>query len=123
MSHGLFFRAVETGAFENNVNTDLAPRKIACFRHSVNGDLLAVYRDRTGSNNGLAVFSENRLLGSNGVTHSNVITLGGIVLQEVSEHLRAGEVVDSNNFIAFSTEHLTECETTDTAETVNGNFY
>jgi len=48
--------------------------------------------------------------------------LSGIVLKKVSEHLRAGEVVDSNYFVALSVKHLTESKTTDTAEAVNGNF-
>jgi hypothetical protein len=41
----------------------------------------------------------------------------------MSEHLGAGKVVDSNDFIAFCAKHLAESETADTAEAVNGNFY
>ena len=29
---------------------------------------------------------------------------------------------DCNNLIAFCTKHLAECETTDTAKTINSNF-
>jgi hypothetical protein len=57
------------------------------------------------------------------MTESKVVTLSGIILEKVSEHRGAGEVVDSNYFVAFCAEHLTECETTDTAESVNSNFY
>jgi hypothetical protein len=52
-----------------------------------------------------------------------VTTLSGIVLEKVSEHGSLGKVVDSNYFVAFSAEHLAECETADTTETVNSNFY
>jgi hypothetical protein len=57
------------------------------------------------------------------VTHCKVVTLSGVILEKVSEHGGAGKVVDSNNFVTLCAEHLTECETTDTAESVNSNFY
>ena len=44
-------------------------------------------------------------------------------LEQVSKHLGAGQVVDSDNLIALCAEHLAECETTDTAKAVNSNFY
>ena len=46
MSLRLFFGAVETGAFKNNVNADLSPRKIFCIFHCIDFDGLAVYGDR-----------------------------------------------------------------------------
>ena len=49
--------------------------------------------------------------------------LSGVILQQMSQHLRASQVVDSNNFITFSLEHLTESEATNTAEAVNSYFY
>jgi hypothetical protein len=51
-----------------------------------------------------------------------VTTLSGVVLEKVSKHRGLGEVVDSYDFVTLSTEHLTECETTDTAKAVNSNF-
>ena len=33
-----------------------------------------------------------------------------------------GQVIDSDNLEALSAEHLTECQTADTTETVNSNF-
>ena len=76
--------------------------------------------------NGLAVFFEDRFLGIDGVEvladEAAVAFLGGVVLQEVGEHLRAGKVIDGNDFIAFGTKHLTESKTADASESVNRNF-
>ncbi len=49
-------------------------------------------------------------------------TLSGIVFQEVSQHFRAGQVVDSNNLVTLCLKHLAECQTTNTAEAVNSYF-
>ena len=46
----------------------------------------------------------------------------GIILQQVCQHLWAGQVVDCYYLITFGLEHLTECETTNTAKTVNCYF-
>ena len=51
-----------------------------------------------------------------------VTALCSIILQQVSQHGRLGQVVDSNNLITLCAEHLTECETTNTAKTINSNF-
>ena len=48
MSLALFLRAVETGAFENYVNADFAPRKILSVLFSINLKSLAVNSDCTG---------------------------------------------------------------------------
>ena len=52
----------------------------------------------------------------------DIRTLSGIILEQVSQHLRAGQIVDRNNLIAFSVEHLTESQAADTAETINRNL-
>jgi hypothetical protein len=39
----------------------------------------------------------------------------------VSKHFGAGEVIDGDNLITISLEHLTESQTTDTAKTVDSN--
>ena len=49
--------------------------------------------------------------------------LSGVILEKVSEHGRLCKVVDSNNFVTFCTKHLSECKTTDTAETINCYSY
>jgi hypothetical protein len=48
-------------------------------------------------------------------------TLGGVVLQKVSKHFGACEVIDGDYFVTISLEHLTESQTTDTAKTVDSN--
>ena len=48
-------------------------------------------------------------------------TLGGVVLQEVSKHFGAGEVIDGDNFVTISLKHLTERQASDTAKTVDSN--
>ena len=53
---------------------------------------------------------------------ARVITLSGVVLQEVREHLGGGEVVDGDDVGALMREHLTERQTTDAAEAVNSNL-
>ena len=45
VGRSLFFRGVETGALEDNVNAQLAPGKIFCLGLCINGDLLTVYGD------------------------------------------------------------------------------
>ena len=49
-------------------------------------------------------------------------TLSGIILQQMSQHGGAGQVVDGDHFVALGTEHLTERQTANTSKTVNRNF-
>ncbi len=123
MRHGFLLGAVEAGAFQHDVYAKLTPRQISCLRACIDGDFFAVYRDGTGNYNGLAVLAEYGILVGNGVTLCHIATLCGIVFEQVCKHLRAGQVVDCDNLIAFCTEHLTECQTTDTTETIDSNFY
>ena len=123
VSHRLFFGSVESGTFQNYVYAEFTPRKIRSLRASVDGDFLSVYGDGAGNNNGFAVFAENRILISYGMSLSNVTALSRIVFQKVSKHFGARKVVDRNNFIAFRAEHLSERKTTDSSETVNRYFY
>jgi hypothetical protein len=55
--------------------------------------------------------------------YSAITLLSCIILEKVSEHRGLSKVVDSNNIITLSAKHLSERETTDTAETINSNFY
>ena len=53
---------------------------------------------------------------------ARIAALRGVVLQQVSEHLRGSQIVDGNDLIALSAEHLAESETANAAETVNSNL-
>ena len=57
-----------------------------------------------------------------GVTHSHIVALSRIILQQVSQHLGAGQIVDCHDLVALGAEHLTESQTADSTETVNCNF-
>ena len=102
-------------AFKNNIDIKSTPRAVYSIFFSVDLDFLTVNDDGV-----ISVI--NGVCGS-GAQLAAETALSGVILEKVSEHLGAGEVVDSNYFVAFSTEHLAECETTDTTETVNSNFY
>ena len=109
MSLSLSLGGVETGALQNNVNTQLAPGQLGSVGLCVDGDLLAI------DNNVVLAGLDDMTLGS-------VVTLSGIVLQQVSQHLGRGQVVDGDDLEALSTEHLTESQTADTTETIDSNF-
>ena len=111
VSGSLLFGRVEARALEDNINIMLSPRNVFCIALSIDLDRLALDRDRASF-----VISRNRV-------SILVSALGRIVLQQVCEHGRLREVVDSDDFITLSVEHLTECETTDTAKTIDSNFY
>ena len=109
MSRSLLLGGVEAGALQNNIYIMLSPRNLLSLSASVNLDLLAVY--------------SNGILASGYSISILVLALGRVILQQMSEHLRGSEVVDCNNFITLSIEHLTECQTTNTTETINSYFY
>ena len=69
---------------------------------------------------GLAVFLEDRLLGAHGILVL-VGALSGIILEQVGQHLRAGQVVDSDNLITLGIKHLAESKTTDAAKAIDSN--
>ena len=105
---------IEAGALENYVDVELAPRKVLGILLSVDLDLVSVNGDGIlAGGNGVLVLADV----------AAVAALSSIILQEVSKHSRLGQIVDSNDIIALSTEHLTESETTDTAESINRNSY
>ena len=111
VSLSLSLGGVETGALQNNVDTQLAPGQLGSVGLSVDGDLLAVDND--------VVLASLDSVGAEG---QSVCALSGVVLQQVSQHLGRGQVVDSDNFVTLSAEHLTESQTADTAKTINSNF-
>ena len=106
MGGSLFLGGVETSALEHDVDAQLAPRALSSVLDRVDLNFLIF------DNDGI-------LCGLDGLT---VSALSGIVLQKMSEHFRAGKIVDGDDFIAFSTKHLAESKTANTTETVNGNF-
>ncbi|MNC33717.1 hypothetical protein D3C75_821210 [compost metagenome] len=96
----------EACAFQNDLNAQVAPRKL--FRLSVGQNLnfLAVYLEET-------------------VMHFNVTVesaLSCIIFQQMSQLLRVSQVVDCNNFDSFYFLNATECQTADTSKTVNAHF-
>ena len=109
MSHGFFLARIEARAFEDYVDLEFFPGAVhgVFFRIDLNG--LAVYRDRSGF-----------VVGGDIVF---VSALSGVVFEKVREHFRAGEVVDGDYGVALGAEHLPESKTSDTAETVDCNFY
>lgn len=50
---------------------------------------------------------------------TRIVALRRIVLEKMSEHLGRGQVVDSDDLIAGSAEHLTESQSADTTEAVD----
>ena len=95
----LSLAGVEAGALENDVDVKVAPRQVVGVGLLVDLDLLAVNGDG--------------ILASNDLVIASVVALRGVVLQQVSEHIGRGEVVDSDDLGALMTEHLTESQTTD----------
>ena len=61
------------------------------------------------------------MLASNDLVIASVVALRGVVLQQVSEHIGRGEVVDSDDLGALMTEHLTESQTANTTKTIDSN--
>ena len=113
VSRSLLLRCVETSALENYVNIEFTPRQFCSVWLSIDSDLLAINYDVVlTSLYSVLVLTEL----------ATETTLSGVILQQVSEHLRTCQVVDCYYFITFSLEHLTECETTNTAKTVNCYF-
>ena len=103
VSRSFFFAGVETSAFENDIDIMFAPRNFFCVFNSIDDDLFAV-------NNDGVFFSFDSVFAF--ADFASIAALCGVIFEKMSKHLWAGEIVDSNDFITFSSEHLTECETT-----------
>ena len=115
VSLALSLRGVEAGALENNVNTDLAPRKVLSVLLSVDLQGLAVNCDGVS-----LVVSGNRV--ESFADLAAVTALCGVILEQVSQHGGLRQIVDRNDLITLSAEHLSERQTADTAETIDCNF-
>ena len=106
--HGLLLAGVEAGALEHDVNLQLAPGAIRGVLLGVDADLVAVHDDG--------------ILGGLDLVVAGVVALGGVILQQVGQHLGGGQVVDGDDLVALSAEHLTESQAANTTETINSNF-
>ncbi len=100
---------VESCAFQDYVNILFAPGEFGCIGFLVDFDFLAVHDD--------GIFSSGHFVSQ------FVGSLCGIVFQQVSQHFRACQVVDCHDFVVGVVKHLAECKTSDTAETIQCNFY
>ena len=113
MSLSLRFGSVETGAFEDDINVEFAPRKLGSVRLGIDGDLFAIDGDGV-----LTGFDGVKILADAAAETA----LCGVEFQKICKHCRSSQIVDGDDFITFSVEHLTECETADTAKSVNSYF-
>ena len=110
MSLSLGLAGVEAGALQHHVHTDLAPRQLGSVGLGIDGDLLADVI--IAGLDGVLVLTDL----------AQEAALSGVVLQQVSQHRRAGQVVDGHNLVALSLKHLTESQAADAAETIDRNF-
>ena len=96
------------------LDVQLAPGAVLGVLNGVDLDLLAVDDDGVlGGRNDVLVLADLAAEGA----------LGGIVLQQVSQHLGAGQIVDGDDLVALSVEHLTESQTANAAKTIDSNSY
>ncbi|EFH71661.1 hypothetical protein GV51_1197 [Gardnerella vaginalis 5-1] len=120
VSLGLFCRSVETGAFENEFNAIvLNPWNVICVFFGVNLISLAIYND--------CVFGGGYL--NWGAVIVAECAVGAVILEQVGEHRRGGQIVDGCDFdvtcltaASLKLKNTTECETTDATETINTNL-
>ncbi len=113
MRHGLLLAGIEAGALQHDINIQLAPRSILGILDGVDLDLFAIDDDGILSGlDGVLVLADL----------AAERTLSGIVLEQMSQHLGAGQIVDRDNLIALSVKHLTEGQTADTAKTIDSNL-
>ena len=109
MSHGLLLGGIEASALQNYIDVQLAPRQVSSILFLVDGDFLAVYCNCT-----LLIVSGNLMV---------PLAVSCVMLQQISQHGRCGQIVDCNNLITFGDKHLSESKTPDTSKTVNRNSY
>ena len=104
----LFLGGVEAGALQHDVHLQLAPGAIRSVLLGVDDDLMAVHDDG--------------VVGGLNLVIVGVVALGGVILQQVRQHLGGGQVVDGDDLVALSAEHLTESQAADAAKTIDSNF-
>ena len=111
VSLGLSLRHIEAGALQDDINTQLAPGQLSGIGLGIDGDDLTVDDD--------VVLASLDGVSAEGQRAS---TLSGLELQQVRQYLGRGQVVDSDNLEALSTEHLPEGLTANTTETIDSNL-
>ena len=55
--------------------------------------------------------------------HAAIALLRRVILEQMRQHSRAGQIVDRDDFVTGRVEHLTESQTTDAAKTIDCNFH
>ena len=106
MGFSFGFAGKETGTFEDNVYTQLAPRQFFRIRIGKYFDFFAV-------NNNRIIFQFGRAFKA---------TLSTVVFKEVQQHIGRSQVVNSNDFDTLGFFNLTQRQTTDAAKTINRYF-
>ncbi len=109
VSLSLRLGGIEAGALENDVDVKIFPRKVVSVRFLVDRDLLTIDND--------VVLTETDSISL------RIAALGRIILQKVCKHFRRGQIVDRDDLKALCLEHLTECQTADTAKTIDCDSY
>ena len=105
--HHLLAFLEETGALDNDVDTEFAPRQVLRVALSIDADLLAVDNE---------VFAF-------GVNFTVEVVVYGVVFEQISQGVSAGEVVDCYDFELGVGEHGAEGHSSDSAEAVDSYFY
>ena len=97
----------EAGGFNDYVNAQLAPRQL---RGVFDGRYL----------NGFSVDDQAVFR----VLHRSLeLSVGGVVLQQMGQNLRFGEVVDGDYFQAVVGNQVAEGQAADAAKSIDGNFF
>jgi hypothetical protein len=104
-----FFVGEEAGAFEDDVDAEVLPRKLLRIFHSEDFDVLAAHGD-------------GRLLGADLGRLERAVD--AVVLEKVGEGFRVGEIVDGDDFdvghLAF--DERSQHAATDSPETIDTNL-
>ena len=103
VGRGFFAAGEETGAFQDNVYTQLAPRQFCGVLDGRDTNLFSV---------------DNQAIGS--VRHCALkTTMGRVVLQQVGQGRSVGEVVDSYNLNVGTYDEVAKGEAADAAKSVD----
>ena len=103
---GFFLGSEEAGALQHHIHAQLAPRQLLGIGIGEHFDFLAVDNQIVAFQLGAAIEA----------------ALGGVVFEEMQQHVGGGEVVDGNHFHALGLVHLAQGKTADAAKTVDCNF-
>ena len=104
---GLLFGCVEAGALEDDVDVEFLPGQVLCIGLFVDGDVAVVDLDAVPVRGN--------------VMEIRIAALHRVILEQVREHLRIGQVVDRNDVDVLVLVHLAEGQASDAAEAVDCN--